>query len=594
MGGTRLQEPVFPVERNGRLNIATDMKSIAYKGAGAIYRAFDEFHRQFKAITARAAKRFERRDWSGARRDAMERLELYTQSVQHIERHIRRLLAHQVRDTCLWAAMKDRYSELIAGRNDGEIAETFFNSVTRRIFATVGVNPEIEFVDSDFEKHLPRAPYRLYRVYPFRFSLEENLRRIIADCRLKAPFRRLDRNLHLVTRALFRQLTRQSALHNVRQFEILETLFYRNQEAYIIGRIILKDEQMPFVLALLHDPRGIQIDAVLTDIEDVSIIFSFTRSYFHVQTDWPRDLVFFLKSIMPHKPLSELYNAIGYHKHGKTELYRALLQHLRYSSDRFQIAPGEKGMVMLVFDLPSFNIVFKVIKDRFAYPKTTSREQVKQKYQLVFKHDRVGRLVDAQEFEHLQFDRRRFDAPLLKEMQENIAGSIDVHPDSVVIHHLYTERKLTPLNLYLSQEPFWKQEAAVLDYGRAIKDLAAANIFPGDIFLKNFGVTRHGRVVFYDYDELTLLTDCRFRRIPPARFLEDELADEPWFHVGPNDVFPEEFATFLELKGDLRSLFLEHHGELLQLDYWLDIQQRLRDGEYINVLPYPQSKRLKW
>ena len=570
------------------------MKSTAYQGATAIFEAFDGYHQQFKAITSRAWKRFEQRDWAGARWDAMERLDVYTRSVQQIERHIRNLLNGQIRDTHLWTLMKARYTELIAGRNDVELAETFFNSVTRRIFSTVGVNPRIEFVDSDFERILSRAPYRLYRSYPFHFSLETNLKQIVADFQFQVPFHDLQRNLHLVTRELFRQLTRKSALHNVQRFEILETVFFRHQEAYIVGRVVLKDEQMPFVLALLNEPQGIRIDAVLTDVADVSIIFSFTRSYFHVHTDWSRDLVLFLKTIMPHKPLSELYNAIGYHKHGKTELYRALLQHLKYSSDRFEIAPGEKGMVMLVFDLPAFNIVFKVIKDRFAYPKTTSREQVKQKYQLVFKHDRVGRLVDAQEFEHLKFDRWRFDEQLLNEMRQNAAHNVDITEDSVVIHHLYTERKLTPLNLYLAREPFWKQEAAVLDYGHAIKDLAAANIFPGDIFLKNFGVTRHGRVVFYDYDELTLLTDCHFRKIPPARSPEDELADEPWFHVGQNDVFPEEFGTFLELRGDLRQLFLEHHGELLQLDYWLDIQQRIRNGEFINVLPYPESKRLKW
>src|SRR5947199_2680404 len=294
----------------------------------------------------------------------------------------------------------------------------------------------------------------------------------------------------------------------------------------------------------------------------MSIIFSFARSYFHLETGKSRALVSFLKSIMPLKHIAELYISLGYNKHGKTELYRDLRRHLGRSTDKFDIARGDRGMVMSVFTLPSYDVVFKVIKDTFDSPKTTTRRDVMERYQLVFRHDRGGRLVDAQEFEHLRFDKDRFSPELLAELLHVAANTVSVDGDSVVIDHLYTERRLTPLNLYFREVDGELAHEAVIDYGQAIKDLAATNIFPGDILLKNFGVTRHGRVVFYDYDELCLLTDCTFRDLPQARDLDEEFEAEPWFYVGPHDVFPEEFLNFMGLEGERREVFLQAHGDL--------------------------------
>ncbi len=305
------------------------------------------------------------------------------------------------------------------------------------------------------------------------------------------------------------------------------------------------------------------VDTVLLSEAEASVVFSFTRSYFHVDVDIPGDLVGFLKSILPLKPVAELYIAIGYNKHGKTERYRALYRHLGNSNDKFEIARGAKGMVMTVFTLPSYDVVFKIIKDRFAYPKTSTRAQVMERYKLVFKHDRVGRMVDAQEFEYLTFSRDRFSEELLAELQTVAAETVTVTGDEVVIKHLYTERRLYPLDLYIKEMSFEKAREAVIDYGNAIVDLATANIFPGDLFIKNFGVTRHGRVVFYDYDELCLLTDCNFRKMPEASSYEDEVADQPWFSVAENDIFPEEFRKFLWFPGPLRKVMEEHHRRLL-------------------------------
>jgi isocitrate dehydrogenase kinase/phosphatase len=331
---------------------------------------------------------------------------------------------------------------------------------------------------------------------------------------------------------------------------------------------------------------------VLLDENDVSILFSFTRSYFHVDVDRPYDLIRFLRTIMPRKRVAELYISIGYNKHGKTELYRDILHHMAYSDDQFQKARGQPGMVMSVFTMPSYDIVFKVIKDRFTYPKKTTRAAVMEKYHLVFRHDRAGRLVDAQEFEHLQFDRGRFSSTLLDDLMLHAEATISVTEAHVTVKHAYVERRIIPLDIYVREADEEMAVQALIDYGNAIKDLAISNIFPGDMLLKNFGVTRHGRVVFYDYDELCLLTDCNFRDIPPAPSYEDELSPEPWFSINEHDVFPEQFVNFLGVYGEIREVFLEHHRDLLDPAYWRAVQARLAAGEIMQLLPYREAERL--
>jgi len=291
--------------------------------------------------------------------------------------------------------------------------------------------------------------------------------------------------------------------------------------------------------------------------------------------------------------VAELYIALGYDRHGKAELFRDLSRHLAASTDRFEFAEGDRGMVMVVFTLPSYDMVFKVIRDRFAHPKQTTRRQVLERYELVFHHDRAGRLVDAQQFEHLTFPRRRFGEDLLAELREETADTVSIEGDRVAIRHLYVERRVRPLNLFLREAPPAAARAATLDFGQTIKDLAATNIFPGDVLLKNFGVTRHGRVIFYDYDELAPLTDCNFRRLPEPRTLEEEMAAEPWFYVGPHDMFPEEFLPFIGLHGELRELFLQAHGDLFDAEFWKRMQALHRAGEIVDIFPYQEAHRLR-
>lgn len=567
------------------------MDDLARRGATLVIDAFDEYRGAFDAITRRARARFEARDWRGVQADARDRLGLYSRVVTEALARMEGCLSAALRDRETWRGLKSAFLVLEDGRDDRDLLETFFNSVTRRLFSTVGIDPEIEFVRTD-PVPLPEPGDLLVSRHRREGTSAVLVQVALRALGLGAPWRSLERDAALASAEIERELAALPGSPGLDRIELANRLFFRNKAAYVVGRAGDGETWLPLVLCLLHEPAGIVIDAVLPSEEEVSIVFSFTRSYFHVECSRPSELVGFLKKLMPRKPVNELYNSIGQNKHGKTVLYRDLLAHIRSSGGRFETAPGDRGMVMAVFVLSSYDLIVKVIRDRFPEPKSTTREEVASKYRLVFTHDRAGRLVDAQEFEHLTFDRSRFSPEVIRELQETARLNVEVTEDRVVLRHCYTERRLVPLNLYLRSTPREDARRAIVDFGQAIRDLAATNVFPGDVLLKNFGVTRHGRVVFYDYDELALLTDCVFRDLPEARYAEDEMRDEPWYYVGPNDIFPEEFLVFLGVPADLKPDFLAAHGDLLRPEFWRDMQAHLAAGEILELYPYRLERRI--
>jgi len=564
----------------------------AARAARAVHRAYTAFEQRFNEITRRAERRFLERDWSAARADAAERLELYPRALDDVVRGVDDLLAWRRADEGVWRRIRRHYAREIAWEQNDELAKTFFNSVTRRIFATVGVNPAVEFLSRASPVVRDTAEARRHE-YPVPPKTDALFRDLLARAFPAGRYRDLAGDAARAAAEVRRFLLGRLGTDHVESLETLQRRFFRDRGAYLIGRLRCANTIVPLVLALRHEADGIAVDAVLTHEDDVSILFSFTRAYFQVGSPCPRRLVVFLKSIMPLKPVSELYTALGFHRHGKTELYRDLMHHLARSTDRFEIAEGEPGMVMLVFTLRGYDVVFKIIRDRFAYPKSSTRRDVVERYNFVFHRDRVGRLIDAQQFEHLSFSREMFDPALLDELLREAAETVAVRGDAVVIRHLYTERKVTPLDVYLRRSFEDAATRAVIDYGQAIRELCAANVFPGDFLLKNFGVTRHHRIVFYDYDELCLVTDCNFRELPAPRNAEEELEAEAWFTVGEHDIFPEEFRRFLGLGGRLREVFERHHGDLFRAAWWRELQARLAAGEFPDVRPYPDARRLR-
>jgi isocitrate dehydrogenase kinase/phosphatase len=588
--GPPLPAAVRSVGLPSHLSAPRTPAELVSEAADAIRAGFDAWHAQFQLVTRRARARFATRDWRGAQQDALERLSLYRQFVDWVVGDLLRVLDVQVYLPEMWVAIRGVYEELVEGREDVELAYTFFNSGSRRLLRTHGVASGREFVAVDFERLTTTAPAS-HRSYGAEAGLTELLRSLLSELPLDAPFHDLDHDADSVSKVLSRDLRLDQ--DPIQSIEVIPALFYRNKGAYVVGRIRRAGGLTPLVLPLINGPQGVEVDAVLTGVDEASVVFSFTRSYFHVEAERPRAIVDFLRSILPHKPVDELYTAVGYHKHGKTELFLALQRILREPGAHFQRAAGDEGLVMSVLVLPALNIVFKIIKDRFGAPKTSTRADVMGKYHLVFVRDRVGRLADAQEFEGLEFRRDHFAEGLLEHLREEAGSTVRVQGERVVVRHLYTERRVTPLNLFLKTAAPDIALDTVLDYGQSIKDLATANIFTGDMLLKNFGVTRNGRVIFYDYDELCLLTECNFRRLPAPRNEDDEMAAEPWFYVGERDVFPEEFRAFLTLPGQLGEVFLRAHGDLLDVGYWKRMQDVVATGEVVDFFPYKQSRRIR-
>jgi len=563
---------------------------LAGRSSEIIVSAFEVYTRRFRSITRLARRHFERRDWHAAQRESSRRLDLYNDTVNAGLESLRALLEDKIESRPLWTAIRAAYQQRLGDRRDDDLAETFFNSITRRIFHTIGVDPAVEFV-------IPASPYvgAFGRPWSLTESFEREgrdvdlYRRVLEHYRFAADYDDLDGDAARIAGMVASELDGRQ----VRGLELARAVFYRNKGAYIVGKLHTDRDDMPFVLALTNPEGRIVVDAVLLTADEVSIVFSFARSYFLVEMDSAREMVEFLHSIMPRKPIAELYIAVGCNKHGKTELYRSLLNHLRKTDERFEVAPGQRGMVMCVFTLPGFDVVFKVLRDRFDYPKTVTHREVLERYRLVFRHDRAGRLVDAQQFEHLAFHRRRFSEALLGELLSAASETVRLEGEHVVIGHLFTERRLRPLDIYLRETGPAAAHEAVIDYGQALKDLAATNIFPGDMLLKNFGVSRHGRLIFYDYDELCLLTDCNFRVLPEACSDFEELAQEPWYYVGERDIFPQEFRSFLGLEGELLDAFLDAHGELLDVEFWRRMQDMHHRGDVLDVFPYRDSRRLR-
>ena len=581
--------PAFPAA-------LTDTRAFAI--ARAMLEGFDRHYRLFRQASAEAQRRFETADWQGQQRAQAQRIEYYDTRVAEATKRLQSEFEAATLPMDVWQQVKLHYIGLLIDHYQPELAETFFNSVTTKILDRsyfhndfIFVRPAVstEYIENDEPAAQPT--YRAY--YPTRETLRETWLRIVFNFQLEREFENLSRDVGFVMEAVGEQLGDAQLRANF-QVQVLSSLFFRNKGAYVVGKIINGFQETPFALPILHGRSGkLVIDAALFGEDDLQLVFSFARAYFMVAMEVPSAYVHFLRSLMPRKSRSELYNALGLQKQGKNLFYRDFLMHTRHSSDKFRVAPGIKGMVMLVFDLPSFPYVFKVIKDFFPAQKDTTREQIQGKYLLVKQHDRVGRMADTLEYSNVAFPRHRFGDELVAELKHFCPSLVEEDGDTLVIRHVYIERRMIPLNIYLQDATPEQTEAAVVEYGNAIKDLVRANIFPGDMLWKNFGVTRHGKVVFYDYDEIEYLTACNFRKVPEARNEEEEMSAEVWYPVGPKDVFPETFGPFLLGNPGVRNVFMAHHADLLDAAFWQGHKERILAGYVHDVFPYEVNKRFE-
>ena len=558
--------------------------------AQTILQGFDAQYGRFLEITSGAQYRFEQADWHGIQLAMKERIRLYDNHVGLVVEQLR-CIRHDIdKESIFLQKVKERYTQLLPNYPRFEIAESFFNSVYCRLFHHRELNKKNLFVFSSQPAYrFAQAPRPLSRTFVIQSDLPALLQDILSRLPLRLPWQNKSRDIQFICQTLYAQFSHEELQNAV--FHIANELFYRNKAAWMIGKIAINNQFIPLLLPIHNIEQHLVIDTCLTTTDEASIVFGFARSYFMVYAPFPAALVTWLRDILPEKSIAELYMSIGCQKHGKTEYYREYLAFMNFSSEQFIEAPGVKGMVMLVFTLPTYDRVFKVIKDRFAPQKTMTAERVKECYRLVKEHDRVGRMADTQEFENFVIDKKRISNDLMAILEQEIPNKLEDLGGKLLISHLYMERRMTPLNIYMEQCDDKQLKAVVEDYGQALKELIAANIFPGDMLFKNFGVTRHHRVIFYDYDEISYMTDMNFRAIPPARYPEDELASEPWYSVAENDVFPEEFRYFLCCDKQVCHYFEAQHHDLLSPEYWQQQQQRIKQGYIEDVYAYPQSKR---
>lgn len=559
--------------------------------AQTILQGFDAQYGRFLEVTSGAQQRFEQADWHAVQQAMKQRIHLYDHHVGLVAEQLRCITDGKTADSDFLLQVKANYTRLLPDYPRFEIAESFFNSVYCRLFDHRALLPERLFVfSSQPERRFRTIPRPLAKDFFPTGGWEPLLAKLLADLPLRLPWQDRARDVGYIASHLNEtfgnDVLRQSHL------QVANELFYRNKAAWLVGKLITPGGTLPFLLPIHRSEEGqLVVDTCLTTHAEASIVFGFARSYFMVYAPLPAATVEWLREILPGKTTAELYMAIGCQKHGKTESYREYLHYLARSDEQFIEAPGIRGMVMLVFTLPGFDRVFKIIKDRFAPQKEMNAAHVRACYQLVKEHDRVGRMADTQEFENFVLEKRQIAPALMALLQQEVAEKITDLGDRIAISHLYIERRMVPLNIWLEQASGQSLRDAIEEYGNAIRQLAAANIFPGDMLFKNFGVTRHGRVVFYDYDEICYMTEVNFRDIPPPRYPEDELAGEPWYSVSPGDVFPEEFRHWLCADPRIGPLFEEMHADLFRAEYWRSLQARIRSGHIEDVYAYRRRQR---
>ncbi|MGK3696458.1 bifunctional isocitrate dehydrogenase kinase/phosphatase [Escherichia coli] len=559
--------------------------------AQTILQGFDAQYGRFLEVTSGAQQRFEQADWHAVQQAMKNRIHLYDHHVGLVVEQLRCITNGQSTDAEFLLRVKEHYTRLLPDYPRFEIAESFFNSVYCRLFDHRSLTPERLFIfNSQPERRFRTIPRPLAKDFHPDHGWESLLMRVISDLPLRLRWQNKSLDIHYIIRHLTETLGPENLSKS--HLQVANELFYRNKAAWLVGKLITPSGTLPFLLPIHQTDDGeLFIDTCLTTTAEASIVFGFARSYFMVYAPLPAALVEWLREILPGKTTAELYMAIGCQKHAKTESYREYLVYLQGCNEQFIEAPGIRGMVMLVFTLPGFDRVFKVIKDRFAPQKEMSAAHVRACYQLVKEHDRVGRMADTQEFENFVLEKRHISPALMELLLQEAAEKITDLGEQIVIRHLYIERRMVPLNIWLEQVEGQQLRDAIEEYGNAIRQLAAANIFPGDMLFKNFGVTRHGRVVFYDYDEICYMTEVNFRDIPPPRYPEDELASEPWYSVSPGDVFPEEFRHWLCADPRIGPLFEEMHADLFRADYWRALQNRIREGHVEDVYAYRRRQR---
>ncbi len=555
---------------------------------------FDDFYRQLCEYPFRAKHAFESMDPHASVRISKERLGLYSRYVAEHGPKMRACFPALSTEARVWDALDRVFSAMIVDRYEADIAFSFAHSVRRNIDAGLWKPVAYSFPPASKLRALSMAA--VHRRLPIAGRIDSAL--IGAAIRVpdfSVPFRDLPGDAQKILARVERLLHERPGAPMPIALDVVEAGFFRDRSAFVVGRWVFENDQhLPFVVALLNSEAGIVADAVLYRTADIHDLFSSTLANLHVTTQLYYQTCVFLFSLMPRRPLGEHYSTIGYNHVGKVAILNEIVAQLN-SGKRFHRSPGVAGTVALGFTFDECSYHLKVIRDRptqsYKWGTFPGVAAVSDKYRVVHEINRAGSMLDNVMYFNLRLDRDMFDPELLEEISRQAADSVQLADDGVFLRSLIVQLKIIPLPVYLEHAGESETRAVIARLGHCIRNNAATNIFNKDLDSRNYGVGRYGRVFLFDYDAVEKLTEVKVRTNADREPGEDAVPD--WFFEDGVIFLPEELEHGMQFRNDFaRRCFRQENPDLLTVDYWLDVQQKLQRGEVPPVRMYPDSARL--
>jgi isocitrate dehydrogenase kinase/phosphatase len=588
-GTERLVEEAY-----ARLAACADHDSRIGTTAALILMIYDDFYRQLCEYPHRAQRAFETMDPHASIRISQERLGLYS---RYIAEHGPRILAAfpaLAADSADWEALDRLFVAMIVDRYDADIAFSFAHSIRRNIGRGLWRPVAYSFPPpSKLRAYSMAAVHRRLRV---RGRIDTELMTTALQVpNFAVPFRDLQGDAEKIRARAEHLLRDVPGASPPLALDVVEAGFFRDRSAFIVGRWVLADGIVPFVVALLNSPQGIYADAVLHRVSDIHDLFSSALANFHVTTRLYYQTCVFLFSLMPRRPFGHQYSTIGFNHVGKVAILNEINEQVR-QGHRFQRSPGVPGTVALGFTFDECAYHLKVIRDKptnsykwGAYPGVAA---VCDKYRVVHEINRAGSMLDNVMYFNLRLDRDMFDPSLLEEICREAAGSVQVDQDGVYLRVLIVQLKIVPLPVFLETADENAARAVMISLGQCIRNNAATNIFNKDLDSRNYGVGRYGRVFLFDYDAVEKLTDVKIRTNADREPGEEAAPD--WFFEDGVIFLPEELAYGMQFKSShARRCFCEENSDLLRVEYWRDVQQTLERGEVPGLQVYPDGTKLE-
>jgi isocitrate dehydrogenase kinase/phosphatase len=562
--------------------------------AQVILAVYDDFYRQLCEYPHRAQRAFELMDPHASIRISHERLGLYSRYIAEHGPRIRAAFPALAVDAAIWDALDRLFMAMIVDRYDADIAFSFAHSIRRNIGHELWRPVAYSFPPpSKLRAYSMASVHRRLRVHD-RIDVEL-ICAVLRVPNFSVPFRDLQGDAQKILDRVEHLMRGTPDAAPVVALDIIDAGFFRDRSAFLVGRWLLADDSIvPFVVALLNGPQGIYADAVLHRVSDIHDLFSSALANFHVTTRLYYQTCVFLFSLMPRRPFGHQYSTIGFNHVGKVAILNEINEQVRRGC-RLQRSPGAPGTVALGFTFDECAYHLKVIRDEptssykwGAYPGVAA---VTDKYRVVHEINRAGSMMDNVMYFNLRLARDMFDPALLDEICRQAAGSVQVDQDGVYLRTLIVQLKIVPLPVFLETADEDATRAVMVSLGHCIRNNAATNIFNKDLDSRNYGVGRYGRVFLFDYDAVEKLTDVKIRTNIDRE--PGEEAAPAWFFEDGVIFLPEELEHGMQLKSSYaRRCFREENSDLLGVEYWQDVQQKLLRGEVPGLRVYPDSTKL--